>query len=76
VLAVRKGLEWKVLFVTVRDIVFVLFPLRLPNYVLLEIIDWLPHLYYAAPHKSKIRLIENVNRSCRKVKGRRVVDGG
>jgi hypothetical protein len=37
--------------------------LEIPNYVLLEIIDWLPHYYVAVSHLKKIRLIESVNRS-------------
>jgi hypothetical protein len=44
--------------------------LQIPNYVLLEIIDWLSHYYVAVSHLKKIRLIENVNRSIRNLIGK------
>lgn len=41
-----------------------MFPMHIPNYVLLEIIDWFPYYEIAVSHSKKIRLIEAVNRSC------------
>ena len=50
------------------DICIALSPLELPNYVILEIIDWIDYLYYD-DHRVKISLIEGVARSVRKIKG-------
>lgn len=50
------------------DICFALSPLELPNYVILEIIDWIDYLYYDG-HKEKISLIEGIEKSIRKIKG-------
>ena len=41
-------------------------PLKLPNYVMLEIIDWLPYYYFAVSHRRKIALIESVRKSVNK----------
>ena len=50
------------------DTCFALSPLELPNYVILEIIDWIDYLYYDG-HKEKISLIEGIEKSIRKIKG-------
>lgn len=49
------------------DICIALSPLELPNYVILEIIDWIDYLYYDG-HKEKISLIEGIEKSIRKIK--------
>lgn len=54
----------------ILDICVALAPLRLPNYVLLEIIDWLPFYCVAVPHLKKIALIESVMRSVYRIRGR------
>ena len=41
--------------------------LQLPNYVMLEIIDWLPYYYFAVSHVRKITLIEALRRKIDKV---------
>lgn len=40
----------------------------LPNYVLLEVIDWLPSYEAGVDHTLKIRLIESIHRSMRRVR--------
>ena len=50
----------------ILDICLAMSPMQLPNYVLLEIIDWLPYYEVAVRRLKKITLIENVNRSCHK----------
>lgn len=42
--------------------------LRLPPYVLLEIVDWLPFYERVVSHRRKIRLIESVRDSIRKIR--------
>jgi hypothetical protein len=49
------------------DICLAMSPMQLPNYVLLEIIDWLPHWEVAVRRFKKITLIENINRSISRV---------
>jgi hypothetical protein len=39
----RNGkLEWRRVFYKIIDVCIGMFPLELPNYVLLEIVDWFP----------------------------------
>lgn len=53
----------------ILDIRIALSSLRIPNYVLLEIIDRIPYYEVAVSHLKKIRLIESVNRSILKIYG-------
>jgi hypothetical protein len=63
-------MRWCVIHPLIVDIVIALAsaPLNLPAYVLLWIIDWLPHLERAHSELKKIRLIANVIESIRRVK--------
>ena len=66
------------------DVCIAFAPMRLPPYVLLEIVDWLP-MYEDAeadqsfmqlcPHIKKIRLIEGVQRSQRNIDEKRQEKG-
>ena len=60
-------LEWRKVQPLIVDICIGLAPLNLPIYVLLWIIDWLPHLERAHKEVKKVRLIESVVGSIRKV---------
>lgn len=51
----------------ILDFCISMWPLRLPNYVLLWIVDWLPN-YCKASHIRKIRLIESISKSIRKIR--------
>jgi hypothetical protein len=55
--------------VVILNICIAMSSLQLPNYVLLEIIDWLPYYEAAISHLKKIRLIEAANRSISRLKG-------
>ncbi len=50
----------------ILNICIAMAPLKLPNYVMLEIIDWLPHYYHGVSHQRKIALIESISRTIRK----------
>jgi hypothetical protein len=50
------------------DIWLAMCPLELPDYVMLEIVDWLELLFYD-DHREKIALIQGLSRSRRKIKG-------
>jgi hypothetical protein len=39
----NKLLQWKVVYSTIVDICIAMTQFQLPNYVLLEIVDWFPH---------------------------------
>ena len=39
----NKLLQWKVVYAIIMDICIAMSPLELPNYVLLEIVDWFPY---------------------------------
>jgi hypothetical protein len=60
--------EGKIRHYILVDTCFALSSLELPNYVILEIIDWIDYLYYDG-HKEKISLIEGIEKSIRKIKG-------
>lgn len=60
--------QTEVLSIIIVDLCIAMAALHLPNYVLLEIIDWLPCIKDHC-HRTKIRLIEGVDRSVKKVKG-------
>ena len=72
-----QALRWRVVRRRLLDICIAMAPLRLPPYVLLEIVDMLPAVYEGADenesllhvvsHLKKIRLIEGVQRSQRKI---------
>jgi hypothetical protein len=70
----NKSLQWKVIHLIIVDICFASYALELPNYVLLEIIDWFPFWEVAINRYKKITLIENVNRSIRKILEKRETD--
>ena len=50
------------------DIWFAMCSMELPDYVMLEIVDWLELLFYD-DHREKIALIQGLSRSRRKIKG-------
>ena len=71
-----QALLWENFHPRLLDICVVLAPIRLPPYVLLEIVDWLPvvhiddeneSLAHRVSHVKKIRLIEGVQRSQRTI---------
>jgi hypothetical protein len=64
----NADLLWTKVHAMIFDIVIALAPLNLSIYVLLWIIDWLPHLERAHAEVKKVRLIESVMNSIRKVK--------
>lgn len=53
----NKSLAWRLVHPVIVDIVIALAPLKLLNYVILWIIDCLPHLERGLRHILKIRLI-------------------
>ena len=59
--------EWANMSNTIIDASIAMFPLDLPAYVLLEIIDCLPFFRFVE-HKKKIDLIINVKKSMQKLK--------
>lgn len=63
----NDALKWRNVHRVVLNICIAMAPLQIPNYVLLHIIDQLPK-YCFASHGRKIRLIESVSRSYRKIK--------
>jgi hypothetical protein len=67
-----QSLRWKNVHRIILNICIAMWQLQLPNYVLLEIIDWLPYYEAAVSHFKKIRLIENVNRSITRIKGNKI----
>lgn len=54
----------------IKDICIAFAPLQLPPYVLLEIVDWLPHIEYER-HFKKISLINSMRDSIRKIQEKR-----
>ncbi len=55
----------------IKDVCIAFAPLQLPPYVLLEIIDWLPHIEYEK-HFKKISLIISMRNSIRKIQEKRI----
>jgi hypothetical protein len=67
---VSDGVGIRLMRFAQRDIIGIclaMSPLELPHYVMLWIIDWLPN-YHRLSHLKKIRLIESVHTSVRKLK--------
>jgi hypothetical protein len=56
------NLRWHLVSQTIFDICLAFASLRLPNYVVLEIIDWFPH-YCDLNRFRKVTLIEKINKS-------------
>lgn len=65
-----QSLQWKIVHPILLNICVAMSSLQLPNYVLLEIVDWFEYWEVAVSHRKKIQLIENVNRSIRKINGK------
>jgi hypothetical protein len=77
--AVLQRLQWRVVHPQLLDICMAFAPLHLPPYVVLEVFDWLPtwqrvdgidwnkSYMHLVSHIKKIRLIEGVQRSRKKV---------
>ena len=63
----NKLLQWKIAHKTIVDICIAMSVLELPNYVMLEIVDWFPFWEVGINRYKKISLIENINRSIRKL---------
>jgi hypothetical protein len=61
----NKSLRWKYRHAMVSNITIAMFPLDLPPYVLLEIIDWIYKDNPYSTHYKKIMLIINLYRSMR-----------
>ena len=60
-------LKWcRVQFIII-DICIAIWKLQLPNYIILEIIDWFPHWEVGINRYKKITLIENVKKSILKI---------
>jgi hypothetical protein len=59
-------LQWQVVHAEILNIVLGLFPLQLPTYVLLFIIDSYPWYEQAHTAYKKVSLIESIMASCRK----------
>jgi hypothetical protein len=69
--ATTKSLQWCNIQQRLIDICIALSPLDLPPYVLLEIIDWLPHWATCAPHSRKIEFIIRFRKCCARILSRR-----
>jgi len=59
-------LQWPIVHQRIVDVCLGLSSIRLPAYVLLEIVDWFPY-WYLLDHSKKIKLIIDVNRSISKI---------
>lgn len=55
----------------IKDVCIAFAPFQLPPYVLLEIVDWLPHIEYER-HFKKINLINSMRDSIRKIQQNRI----
>jgi hypothetical protein len=65
----RNGsFQWCHAHAMIVDIVIALAPLGIPCWVLLWIVDWLPHVAQVGTDLLKIRLIERVTESMRKIR--------
>jgi hypothetical protein len=64
----NQQLQWPKVHAMILDAVITLAPLQLPAYILLWIFDWLPWIERAHVELKKIRLIESVIGSIRRVK--------
>ena len=60
---VKRYKEKEIVSQQLRPIVFALYPLRLPTYILLWICDWLPEVDQASEH-AKVKAIESVKQCC------------
>ena len=60
-------LQWKFIHPIIIDTCIAMYNLRLPSYVLLEIIDWFPYWEIGVNRYTKVTLIENVKRSIREM---------
>ena len=62
----QLSIEWWRVSSTIIDVCIAMYPLHIPPYVLLEIIDWFP-FYNSVNRKKKIDLILNVKKSIEKI---------
>lgn len=70
----NEKLQWKNIHSIIMNICIALWSSGLPNYVLLEIIDWFPFWEVALNRYKKVILIENVNRSICKMLEKREIN--
>lgn len=63
----NKSLEWEKVYPKIINMCIGMYALQFPNYVLLEIFDRITHWENGINRYKKITLIENVNRSIRKI---------
>ena len=63
----NKSLQWKIVHKTIVNTCIAMYPLQLPSYVLLEIIDWFPYWEVGVNRYKKITLIENIKISILKI---------
>lgn len=65
----NRQLTWRKVHALIVDVVVALFPLRLPVYVVLWIVDFLPGIARAHRQYRKVMLIEGVTASMRRLRG-------